>query len=139
MPMKALGDLIKNFNPTSHKNVSREFQSFGVYLADKLGDSRRKALYIKYAKHIPRPILEEALRFVIDSNAKSKGALFMWKLKELQVFEKYPLPGRSKKKTGTKKAPKAASTTSTKTTEKVDVPARKRKPGKTAPGQQRLD
>ncbi len=103
--MKALGDLLKNFNPEENRYISREFQSFGVHLAEKLNDSRRKALYIKYAKYIPRPVLEEALRFVIDSNAKSKGALFMWKLKELNAFEKYPLPSRTKKKT-TAKAPR---------------------------------
>ncbi|MCX7955646.1 MAG: hypothetical protein N2593_00855, partial [Patescibacteria group bacterium] len=65
-----------------------EFQAFGIYLAEKLGEPRKKSLYIKLAKTIPRPILEEALRFVIDSNAKKKGALFMWKLKEMGAFKK---------------------------------------------------
>ena len=68
------------------KYVSREFQSFGVNLAEKLEDARRKGLYIKFAKTIPRPLLEMALRFVIDANAKNKAALFMWKLKEMGAF-----------------------------------------------------
>jgi hypothetical protein len=59
-----------------------------VHLAEKLEDERRKSLYIKLAKTLPRPVLEEALRFVVDSGARKKGALFMWKLKELGVLGK---------------------------------------------------
>jgi hypothetical protein len=43
-------------------------------------------MYIKFAKTLPRPVLEEALRFVIDSSARKKAALFMWKLKEMGTF-----------------------------------------------------
>lgn len=98
--MQSVSDILKKFNPKEDKYVSREFQTFGVFLAEKLEDTRRKALYIKYAKEIPRPILEQAYRFVIDSKARSKGALFVWKLKELGVFEKFKLspPVRKKKK-----------------------------------------
>ncbi len=70
------------------KYVSREFQAFAIHLSKKLSDERRKSLYMKLAKTVPRAILEEALRFVIDSNARNKAALFMWKLKELNAFEK---------------------------------------------------
>jgi hypothetical protein len=97
MGMVTLGSILEKFNPKEDKYISREFQSFGVHLAEKLGDQRRKALYIKYAKYIPRSILEEALRFVVDSRARSKGALFMWKLKELGAFEKYPIPKATRK------------------------------------------
>jgi len=86
--MQSLKDILKNFTPLQDKYISRDFQAFGIYLAEKLGESRRKSLYIKLAKTIPRPVLEEALRFVIDSNARKKGALFMWKLKELGAFKK---------------------------------------------------
>ena len=86
--MQSVSDILKKFNPLEDKYVSREFQSFGVHLAEKLGDTRRKSLYIKFAKTIPRPILERALRFVVDSRARKKGALFMWKLKELGAFKK---------------------------------------------------
>ncbi len=84
--MQSVKDILNKFNPLEDKYVSREFQSFGVYLAQKLGEERRKSLYIKLAKNVPRPILEAALRFVIDSNARKKGALFMWKLKEMKAF-----------------------------------------------------
>ncbi|MDO8609735.1 MAG: hypothetical protein Q7R95_04250, partial [bacterium] len=44
--------------------------------------------YIKFAKTLPRPVLEKALRFVIDANARNRAALFMWKLRELGAFPK---------------------------------------------------
>lgn len=95
--MQTIKDILKNFKPTEDKYVSREFQSFGVHLAQKLQDERRISLYIKLAKTLPRPVLEMALQFVIDSNARSKGALFMWKLKELGMV------GKTKSKTVPKK------------------------------------
>lgn len=86
--MKTIADILKTFNPAEDKYISREYQAYGVHLAEKLDDTTHKSLYIKFAKTIHRAILEEALRFVVDSNAKSKGALFMWKLKELGAFPK---------------------------------------------------
>lgn len=86
--MQSVRDILKKFNPLEDKYVSREFQAFGVHLSKKLQDERRKGLYMKLAKTIPRAILEEALRFVIDSNARNKAALFMWKLKELNAFKR---------------------------------------------------
>jgi len=90
--MKTIKDILKNFNPMEDKYISREYQSFGVHLSEKLQDEPRKSLYIKLAKTIPRPILEQALRFVVDSHARRKGALFMWKLKELGAFKNSPKP-----------------------------------------------
>jgi hypothetical protein len=84
--MQSIDDILKKFNPLEDKYLSREFQAFGVHLSEKLEDPRHKSLYIKLAKTIPRPVLEEALRFVVDSNAKRKGALFMWKLRELGAY-----------------------------------------------------
>ncbi|MFZ1619666.1 MAG: hypothetical protein WAT72_03400 [Microgenomates group bacterium] len=84
--MHSVKDVLKKFNPLKDKYVSREFQAFGVNLAERLEDPRRKGLYIKFAKTVPRPLLEMALRFVIDANAKNKAALFMWKLKEMGAF-----------------------------------------------------
>ena len=81
--MQSLKQVLKNFDPLKDKYISREYQAFGVHLAEKLADSARKSLYIKLAKTTPRPVLERALRFVVDSGARSKGALFMWKLKEM--------------------------------------------------------
>lgn len=85
--MQSIKDILKKFDPLKDKYISREFQAFGVHLAEKLQDERRKSLYIKLAKTIPRPVLQEALRYVIDSNARNKAALFMWKLKQLNAFQ----------------------------------------------------
>ncbi len=86
--MQSIKDILKRFDPVEDKYISREFQSFGVHLAQKLGDETHKGLYIRLAKTLPRPVLETAYRFVIDSKAKNKGALFMWKLKEMGAFQK---------------------------------------------------
>lgn len=87
-PAQSIGEILKNFNPVNDKYVSREFQSYGLYLSEELEDPKHIALYIKLAKTIPRPLLDKALSFVKDSNAKSKGRLFMWKLKELKQVKK---------------------------------------------------
>ena len=82
--MQSIKQILKNFKPTEDRYISREFQSYGIYLAEELNDYKHKGLYIKLAKTTHRSILERALSFVSDSNAKNKGALFMWKLKELK-------------------------------------------------------
>ena len=82
--MQKVGQILKDFNPVKDRYVSREFQAFGVYLAEKLNDYKHTGLYIKLAKTVHRSILEKALSFVVDSRAKNKGALFMWKLAELR-------------------------------------------------------
>lgn len=82
--MQSIKQVLKKFNPAQDKYISREFQSFGIHLAERLNDYKHKSLYIKLAKTTHRSVLEKALSFTVDSNAKNKGALFMWKLKELK-------------------------------------------------------
>lgn len=82
--MQKVSQILKNFNPAEDKYISREFQSFGVHLSEALDDYKHKSLYIKLAKTVHRSILEKALSFVVDSNARNKGALFMWKVKEIK-------------------------------------------------------
>ncbi|MFA6005849.1 MAG: hypothetical protein WC775_05195 [Patescibacteria group bacterium] len=84
MVFQKIGEIITLFDPTSGKYVSREYQSYGLFLAEKLNDDKHKSLYIKLAKTVPRYLLEKAYGFVADSKAKNMGALFMWKLKELR-------------------------------------------------------
>ena len=86
--MQKIGDILTRFNPLEDKYISREFQSYGYYLAEELNDMKHKALYMKLAKTLPRGILEKALSYVKDAKFKKKGALFMWKLKELGAWEK---------------------------------------------------
>ena len=74
---------LKDFKKDEDKYISREFQSYGIYLAEQLDDYKHRGLYIKLAQTTHRSILEKALSYVSDSSAKNKGALFMWKLQEL--------------------------------------------------------
>jgi len=68
-----------------HKYISREYQSYGLRLASKLGDKERATMYIKWAKEKPRGLLEQALSFTVDyPNAQDKSRIFMWKVKELE-------------------------------------------------------
>ena len=64
--------------------ITQEFQDFGYRLAVELQDMTHKSLYIKMAKEVDRSILERALSFVADSQARSKPRLFMWKVNELK-------------------------------------------------------
>ena len=88
--MQKVSDILRTFNPTEDKYISREFQTFGMYLTEKLDDPKRKGLYMRLAKTLPRPALAKALKFVVDSKARNKAALFMWKLKEMGILGKKP-------------------------------------------------
>lgn len=68
-----------------HKNVTHEYQTYGVELAKALGDPKHKALYIKYAKELSRDILEKAKSYALDyPKAESRAKIFMLKLKDLR-------------------------------------------------------
>lgn len=86
--MQSIKQILAKFDPTKDKYITREFQSYGIYLAEELNDYRHRGLYIKLSKTVHRAILEKALSFVLDSNAKNKGALFMWKLNLLKEKKK---------------------------------------------------
>lgn len=85
---ESISDILKTFNPLKDKYISREFQKYGCDLAEELGDLPHKALYIKLAKTTSRFLLEQARCFVKDAKARSKGRLFMWKLKQLKNEQK---------------------------------------------------
>ena len=86
--MQSVKQVLKKFNPATDKYVSREFQTYGLYLTEVLNDQKHKSLYMKLAKTVHRSLLERALSFAIDSKAHNKAALFMWKLKELRKVSK---------------------------------------------------
>lgn len=86
--MKKVSQILKNFNPTKDKYISRDFQAFGIYLAEEMEDYKNKGMWIKLAKSNHRSILEKALSFVKDSNADNKIALFLWKMKQIKNEEK---------------------------------------------------
>ena len=95
--MQSIKSVLDKFNPQTDKYISREFQTFGMHLAETLDDYKHKSLYIKLAKTMPRAVLEKALSFACDSTAKNKGALFMWKLEQIKKEAKEA----AKKKHGT--------------------------------------
>ena len=82
--MKAVGQILKDFNPTKDKYISRDFQAFGIYLSEEMEDYEHRSMWIRLAKTNHRPLLEQVLSFVKDSNADNKVALFLWKLKQLK-------------------------------------------------------
>jgi len=84
--MKKVSSILDKYDPKIDKHISREFQSYGMHLAEELDDYRHRGLYIKLAKTHNRALLEKAFTFAVDSNAKNRGALFMWKLKELKTI-----------------------------------------------------
>lgn len=87
--MKKISSLLNKYEVGDDKYISREFQQYGYDLSVQLNDEAHKALYIKLAKTTPREQLEAARRFVSDAtNAKSRGKLFMWKLKQLKSVKK---------------------------------------------------
>jgi len=84
-----LGDLFSQYQPKQGKGyISQEFQDYGYRLAVELDDLKHKSLYMKLAKTEDRGLLEQVLSFVSDSQAKNRGALFMWKLKQLKEEKK---------------------------------------------------
>lgn len=68
--------------------ITQEFQDFAYRLAVELDDLAHKSLYFRMAKRMNRLILEQALSFVSDANAKNKAKLFMWKVKQLRENKK---------------------------------------------------
>jgi hypothetical protein len=82
--MKKVSDVLKNFNPTKDKYISRDFQAFGIYLAEEMEDYKNRGMWIRLAKTNHRSILEKTLSFVKDANADNKIALFLWKMKQIK-------------------------------------------------------
>jgi len=69
---------------TKQRRISREFQDYAYRLAVALDDVAHVPIYMRLVKNAPREVIEKAKSFVMDSNARSKGKLFMWKVKELR-------------------------------------------------------
>jgi len=88
--MKKIGQIIDETNhPDRPKNLSTEFQVFGVYLAEQLSDPKHYSLYIKLAKTYSRGLLDEALTYTkAYTTAKSKAKIFMWRLQQLRLLQK---------------------------------------------------
>ena len=90
--MKSINQILLNYGLEDKGNyITQEFQDYGYRLAIELDDEKHKALYIKLAKKEDRLVLEKTRTFVLDAkNVRSKGKLFMWKLKQLKDQSKSP-------------------------------------------------
>jgi hypothetical protein len=86
--MQSVKQILIKFDPTRDKYISRDFQAFGIYLAEEMNDYKNRGMWIRLAKTNHRSVLEAALSFVKDSNADNKIALFLWKLKKLKTTSK---------------------------------------------------
>lgn len=86
--MQKVSTILKNFNPTKDKYISRDFQAFGIYMAEEMDDYVHRGMWIRLAKTNDRAILERALSFVKDSKADNKIGLFLWKLKQIKNEKK---------------------------------------------------
>ncbi len=88
--MKDIGNILSKYQLKQSKGyVTREFQDYGYRLALEMEDASHVGMYIKLAKNTNRSLLEQARSFVLDAKtARSKGRLFMWKLKQLRDIKK---------------------------------------------------
>ncbi len=82
--MQKVSQILKKFDPTKDKYISRDFQAFGIYLAEEMNDYAHRSMWIRLAKTNHRAVLEQALSFVKDSTADNKIGLFLWKLKKIK-------------------------------------------------------
>lgn len=82
--MQKVSSILKNFDPTKDKYISRDFQSYGIWLAEEMDDYKHRGMWIKIAKTNHRSVLEQCLSFVKDSTADNKIGLFLWKMKQLK-------------------------------------------------------
>lgn len=69
---------------SKQKRISREWQDYAYRLAVALDDTAHTAIYMRLVKNNPRELIEKAKSFVMDAGARSKGKMFMWKLKQLK-------------------------------------------------------
>jgi hypothetical protein len=83
--MKKIDEILKTRGLKRDTRNTYEFQAYGNRLAEELGDTKHRALYIKFAKNMDRNMLEKAREHCLASErAITKGKLFMWKLNQLK-------------------------------------------------------
>lgn len=84
--MKSISQVLEETKTVKRPtNLYKEFQEYGVYLADQLADPKHYSLYMKLAKTVDRRLIEEALTYTkAYTTAKSRAKVFMWRLKQLR-------------------------------------------------------
>lgn len=74
-----------SLSKTKTRHSKNEFQAYAYKLAMDLNDLVNLKIYMRLAKNIERNLMEQAFRFVADSNSSDKGRLFLWKLKAIRT------------------------------------------------------
>ena len=69
---------------TKQKRISREWQDYAYRLAVALDDTAHTPIYMRVVRDTPRELVERAKSFVMDAGARSKGKMFMWKLRQIK-------------------------------------------------------
>jgi hypothetical protein len=82
--MKSINQISISINLKKDNRNTHEFQAYGNRLAEELGDTSKRSLYIKLAKSTNRNMLESARLFAHGNPGNSKAKSFMWKLNELK-------------------------------------------------------
>lgn len=84
----SLQQLLLNYQPRNNsKYISQEFQDFAYRIAMALQtppDAKTIGMCMRLVKKKPRPLLEEALSYIADAQARNRVALFLWKVKQLE-------------------------------------------------------
>ena len=70
--------------PEYNPYVSTPEQLLALQIARQLDDEQHKTIYLHLCKHTKPEIIREALSFVSDAQARHKGKLFCWKVKQLR-------------------------------------------------------
>jgi hypothetical protein len=87
MAFEKIGANLKEQNfvkPEVNKYISRPEQLLALRVAKELGDEKHKTLYLHLCKHLKAGLIEQALGFVSDAQARDRGRLFSWKIKQLR-------------------------------------------------------
>lgn len=87
MALERIGATVRERRLTEqevNQRVSTKEQLRALQITKLLDDPAHKEIYLSLCKRFQEGLIEEALRFVVDSQAKSKAKLFMWKVKSLR-------------------------------------------------------
>jgi hypothetical protein len=83
---ESLSEILKRYRSKDpNEAIVYEYQEFGYRMVQSLNDDAHLSLYIKLARDKDRNLMEKALSFIRDANAKFPARLFMWKLKQLEM------------------------------------------------------
>ncbi|GAB4283542.1 MAG: hypothetical protein Kow0081_0160 [Candidatus Dojkabacteria bacterium] len=86
-------DILLNYNPLAvtsetgkkKRGTAYEFQDYAYRLASDLNDLEHLHIYMSYAKKFPQWLLDRTYESIADiAGADNKGALFMWKFKQVR-------------------------------------------------------